>query len=121
MADAHSRSVGETNKVNVCVVVDMCVYQCSGNLFTVTQHKVSVIKHRCLFSFHSQLILLADIQAESRDGQTAVVADFYTLISTYSCSSCTQMQSMKLLFGSQNSRSLHTTNFQFLKGVKICF
>ena len=99
----------------------MRIYQCSGHLFTVTQRKASVIKHRCLFSFHTQLILLAGVRAESRDGRTAAVADFYTLISTYSCCSCTQMRSMKLLFGSQNSRSLHTTNFWFLKGVKICF
>ena len=28
----------------------MRVYQCSGHIFTVTQRKVSVIKHRCLFS-----------------------------------------------------------------------
>ena len=28
---------------------------------------------------------------------------------------------MKLLFGSQKSRSLNTTNFRFLKGVKIGF
>ena len=99
----------------------MRIYQCSGHLFTVTQRKVSVIKHRCLFSFHTQLILLADVPAESRDGRIAAVADFYTLISTYSCCSYTPMQSMKLLFGSQNSRSLHTTNFRFLKGVKIFF
>ena len=46
MADAHGRSVVETRKVNVCVVVDMRIYQCSGHLFTVTQRKVSVIKHR---------------------------------------------------------------------------
>ena len=26
MADAHGRSVVETNKVNVCVVVDICVF-----------------------------------------------------------------------------------------------
>ena len=37
----------------------MHIYQCSGHLFTVTQHKVSVIKHKCLFSFHTQLILPA--------------------------------------------------------------
>ena len=55
----------------------------SGHLFTVIQRKVSVIKHRCLFSFQTQLILLAGVQAESRDGRTAAVADFYTLISTY--------------------------------------
>ena len=99
----------------------MRLYQCLGHLFAVTQRKESVIKHRCLFLFHTQLILLADIRAESRDGRTAAVADFYTLISTYSCCSCTQMRSIKLLFGCQNSRSLPTTNFQFLKGVKICF
>ena len=28
------------------------------------------------------------------------------------------MRSMKLLFGSQNSRSLHTTNFRFLKTIR---
>ena len=100
----------------------MRIYQCSGYLFTVTQRKVSVIKHWCLFSLHTQLILLAGVRAENRDGRTAAVADFYTLISTYSCcSQCTQIRSMKLLFGSQNFRSLHTTNFWFLKGVKICF
>ena len=49
----------------------MRIYQCLGHLFTVTQRKVSVIKHRCLFSFHTQLILLAGVQAESRDGRTA--------------------------------------------------
>ena len=74
----------------------MRIYQCSGHLFTVTLRKVSVIKHRCLFSFHTQLILLAGVQAKSRDGRTAAVADFYTLISTYSCCSCTQMRSMNL-------------------------
>ena len=26
MADAHGRSVDETNKVNVCLVVDICVF-----------------------------------------------------------------------------------------------
>ena len=26
MADAHGRSVVETNKVNVCVMVDICVF-----------------------------------------------------------------------------------------------
>ena len=26
MADAHNRSVVETNKVNVCVVLNMCVF-----------------------------------------------------------------------------------------------
>ena len=96
----------------------MHIYQCSGHLFTVTQRKVSVIKHRCLFSFHTRLILLAGVRAESESresGRTAAVADFYTLISTYSCCSCTQMRSMKLLFGSQNSRSLHTTNFSVFK------
>ena len=31
------------------------------------------------------------------------------------------MRSMKLLFGSQNSRSLNTTNIPILKGVKIGF
>ena len=91
----------------------MRVYQCSGYLFTVTQHKVSVIKHRCLFPFHTQLTLLAGIRAESRDGRTAAVADFYTLISTYSCCSCTQMWSIKLLFGSQNSQSLTQLIFGF--------
>ena len=97
----------------------MRVYQCSVHLFTVTQRKESLIKHRCLFLFHTRLILLASgLRVERR---TAAVADFYTLISTHSCCSCTQMRSMKLLFGSQNSRSLHTANFQFLKGVKICF
>ena len=64
----------------------MRIYQCSGHLFTVTQLKVSVMKHRCLFSFHTQLILLAGVRAErveSRDGRTAAVAtdfknfDFY--------------------------------------------
>ena len=49
------------------------------------------------------------------------MVDFYTLIPTYSCFSCSQMRSMKLLFGSQNSRSLNTTNFRFLKGVKLVF
>ena len=51
----------------------MRIYQCSGHLFTVTQRKASVIKHRCLFSFHTQLILLAGVRAESRDGRTAAV------------------------------------------------
>ena len=54
----------------------MRVYQCSGHLFTVTQRKVSVIKHRCLFSFHTQLILLAGVRAESRDGRTAAFLQF---------------------------------------------
>ena len=49
----------------------------------VTQCKESVIKHRCLFPFHIQLVLLAGVRAESRDRRTAAVADFYTLISTY--------------------------------------
>ena len=99
----------------------MRIYECSGHLFTVTQLKVSVIKHRCLFSFHTQLILLASGLRAERELATAAVVDFYTLISTYSCCSCTQMRSMKLLFGSQNSRSLNTINFPFLKGVKIGF
>ena len=60
----------------------MRIYQYSGHLFTVTPRKVSVIKHRCLFSFHTQLILPAGVRAESREGRTAAVADFYTLIST---------------------------------------
>ena len=54
-----------------------------AGLFTVPQPKVSVIKHRCLFSFHSQLILLAGVRAESGEigeGRTAAVADFYTLL-----------------------------------------
>ena len=50
----------------------MRVYQCSGHFFTVTQRKESVIKHRC-FLFHTQLILLAGVRAESRDGRTAAV------------------------------------------------
>ena len=95
----------------------MRLYQYSGHLFTVTQRKESVIKRRHLFLFHTQLILVAGVRAKSRDGRTAAVADFYTLISTYSCCSCTQMGSMKLLFGSQNSRSLHITNFRFLKSI----
>ena len=60
----------------------MRVYQCSGHLFTVTQRKENVIKHRSLFLFHTQLILLAGVRAERGDGRTAAVADFYTLIST---------------------------------------
>ena len=57
MADAHGRSVVETNKVNVCVVRDTCrIYQCSGHIFTVTQRKVSVIEYRQLFPVHIQLI-----------------------------------------------------------------
>ena len=44
----------------------MRIYQCSGHLFTETQRKESVIKHRCLFSFHTQLILLASgLRAEA--------------------------------------------------------
>ena len=47
MADAHGRSVVETNKVNVCVVVEVCVLiNVQGIYFTVTQRKVSVVKHR---------------------------------------------------------------------------
>ena len=100
MADAHGRSVIGTNTFALTYVY----LSCSWHLFTVTQLKLSVIKHRCLFSFHTQLILLAGVQAEIRDGRTAGVADFYTsVISKYNCSSCTQMRSMKLLFGSQNS------------------
>ena len=54
----------------------MRIYECSGHLFTVTQLKVSVIKHTCLFSFHTQLMLLASgLRAERR---TAAVVDFYT-------------------------------------------
>ena len=46
MADAHGRSVIETNKVNVCVVVDICVFiNVQGNLFTVTQ----LINHKDSF------------------------------------------------------------------------
>ena len=60
----------------------MRVYQCSGHLLTVAQRKENVIKLRCLFLFHTQLILLAGVRAERRDGRTAAVADFYTLIST---------------------------------------
>ena len=97
----------------------MHVYQWLGHLFTVMQRKVSVIKHRCLFLFNTQLIFLASwLRAERR---TAAVVDFYTLVSAYSCCSCTQMRSMKLLFGSQNSRSLNTTNFRFLKRRKLVF
>ena len=59
----------------------MHIYQYSGHLFTVTQHKVSAIKHRHLFLFHTRPILLAGIWAqESRDGRIAAVADSYTLI-----------------------------------------
>ena len=47
----------------------MHIYQSSGHLLTVTQRKVSVIKHICLFSFHTQLILLAGVRAERRDGE----------------------------------------------------
>ena len=115
MADAHGCSVDETNKVKVCLELlkHMRIYLCSGHLSTKTQRKLSVTKHRCLFSFHTQLILLASgLRAERR---TAAVVDFYTLISTYSRCFCTQMRSMKLSFGSQNSRSLNTTNFSFFK------
>ena len=60
MADVHGRSVVETNRViGLRSGLHMRIYECSGHLFTVTQLKVSVIKHRCLFSFHTQLILLA--------------------------------------------------------------
>ena len=44
----------------------MHFYQCSGHIFTVAQRKVSVTKHRCLFSFHTQLILLAGVRAGLR-------------------------------------------------------
>ena len=92
----------------------MRFYQCSGHLFTIRKRKVSTKKHRCLFSFHTQLILLASgLRAAER--RTAAVVDFYTSISTYSCCSCTQVRSMKLLFGSQNSRSLNKTIFSVFK------
>ena len=55
----------------------------SGHLFIVTRRKASVIKHRCIISFHTQLILQAGVRAEGRDGRTAAVADFYTLVFTY--------------------------------------
>ena len=55
----------------------MRIYQCSGHLFTVTQlRKVSAIKHRYIFSFHTQHILLASGLREER--RTAAVVDFYT-------------------------------------------
>ena len=95
----------------------MDIYQCSGNLFTVTQRKVSVIKHRCLFSFQTQLILLAGVRAESRDGPTAAVADFYTIQLLILHTNAID----ETAIGSQNSHSLHTTNFRVLKGVKLCF
>ena len=65
----------------------------------------------------------AGVRAESREanccGGRLLHFDFYIFI--YSCCSCTQMRSMKLLFGSQNSRSLNITNFRFLKGVNLVF
>ena len=61
----------------------MRIHQCSEHLFTVTQRKVSVIKHRCLFSFHTQFILLASgLRAERRTAVVPVVDSVYTLIST---------------------------------------
>ena len=122
MMDAHGRLVVETNKVNVCVVVDICVFINALGIYllSVTQcEPVSALKHRCLFPFHTWFILLASGLRAKR--QTALVVDFYTLISTYSCCSCTQKRLMKLLFGSQNSRSLNITNIGFLKGIKIGF
>ena len=61
----------------------MRIYQFLGHLFTVTQRKVSVIKHRCLFSFHTQLILLAGVRVETAETgellrlQTFLHFDFY--------------------------------------------
>ena len=53
----------------------MCIHQCSGHIFTVTQCKESVMKHRGLFLFHTQLILLASgLRAERR---TAAVVDLH--------------------------------------------
>ena len=43
-----------------------------------------------MFIFISYLANFTGVRAESRDGRTAAVADFCTLISTYSCCSCTQ-------------------------------
>ena len=62
MVDAHGHSVIETNKVKVCIyVVDICIFINVEDIYLlyIIQRKVSVIKHRCLFSFHTQLILLA--------------------------------------------------------------
>ena len=47
----------------------MRIYLCSGYLSTETQRKLSVMKHRSLFLFHTQLILLASgLRVERRTG-----------------------------------------------------
>ena len=44
MADAHGRLVVETNKVNVCVVIDICVFIYVQGNYLLNRRKVSVIK-----------------------------------------------------------------------------
>ena len=47
MTNAHGRSVIETNKNNICIVVNTCVFiYFQGIFFTETQHKLSVLKHK---------------------------------------------------------------------------
>ena len=65
MADAHGRSVIETNTVHVCVVLHICVF--------TLYRKRSVLKHRDLFLFHTRLIFLASwLRAET---ELATVVD----------------------------------------------
>ena len=91
----------------------MHVYQWLGHLFTVIQRKVSVIKHRCLFLFNTQLIFLASwLRAERR---TAAVVDFYTLVSAYSCCSCTDAIDETALWISELSKFEHNKFSVFKK------
>ena len=108
MAVAHDRSVIETNIVNVCVVPNIRVFRYVQGVFffTETQRKLSVLKHRDLFLFDKYSAISLAFWTENRN-RTAAVVDFYAMISTYSCCSCAQPQSMNLLFRSQNSRSLN--------------
>ena len=58
MADTHGHSVFETNKVNKCLMLNIYVftlYICSGHFFSETQCKLSFLKHRDIFLFHTQL------------------------------------------------------------------
>ena len=65
MADAHGRSVTETNTVHVCVVLHICVF--------TLYRKLSVLKHRDLFLFRTRLILLTSwLRAET---ELATVVD----------------------------------------------
>ena len=66
----------------------MRIYQMFWVFFSETQLKLRVLKHKDLFPFHTQLFLYWCPESRNR---TAAVVDYYTLISTYSCCSCTHL------------------------------